>query len=111
MAEGALPDVLVACQNSLPRIQFEATRCVANLSSYGKLTPVDSLGTCSMLRVSSRANNNHRCSVDDLQRQIVDEGAIDVMLQIIHQSDALPRAKLEAIRCISNLAFHGNFPT
>jgi hypothetical protein len=39
----------------------------------------------------------------------VDEGAIDVMLQIIHQSDALPRAKLEAIRCISNLAFHGNF--
>lgn len=77
MAEGALPDVLVACQNSLPRVQFEATRCVANLSSY-----------------------------DDLQRQIVDEGAIDVVLQIIHQSDALPRAKLEAIRCISNLAFH-----
>jgi hypothetical protein len=45
MAEGALPDVLVACQNSLPRVQFEATRCVANLSSYGKLTNVDPLAT------------------------------------------------------------------
>lgn len=101
-----MPDVLVACQNSLPRVQFEATRCVANLSSYGKLTPLTRSPhvACS----TSRANNNH-CSVDDLQRQIVDEGAIDVVLQIIHQSDALPRAKLEAIRCISNLAFHGNF--
>jgi hypothetical protein len=106
MAEGALPDILVACQNQLPRVQFEATRCVANLSSYG----TTSRAACVRAVLTRTHISVHVCLVDDLQRQIVDEGAIDVMLQIIHKPDALPLAKLEAIRCISNLAFHGNAP-
>lgn len=43
VTEGAVPDVLVAAQSAIPRVQFEATRCLANLSAIGTLDVTSSL--------------------------------------------------------------------